>query len=125
MSETLLPYFWIRRNGDTYVPLIPVDEIPSSIGLRDVSTTKDWEHVCRGEMRFLGDHYDHSGNYYTVDILHPTNDPNEQDSSSTSESPSTTPTKRVYASPAKKSNGPQNPESQGGVDKIQVWQGTR
>lgn len=73
MSGSLRPYFWIRRNADTYVPLIPVDELPPSVGLRGISVTKNWEDVCQAEMRFLGDHFDHSGQHYVVDLLNPTN----------------------------------------------------
>lgn len=93
MSETLRPYFWIRRNADTYVPLIPVDELPRSIGLRGISTTKNWEDVCQGEMRFLGDHYDYSGQHYVVDFHNST------------ANAATSPLK-VFRAPDKKDAGP-------------------
>ena len=37
--------------------------------MRGISTTKQLEDVSRGEMRFLGDHGDHNGKYYAVDII--------------------------------------------------------
>lgn len=65
------PFFWVRRNADTYVPLIPIDELPDSVVLKDISATKDWADVCRGEVRFLGDHYGPSGQYHLVEPMKP------------------------------------------------------
>lgn len=112
MSGTGRPYFWIRRNADTYVPLIPLDELPESIGLRGVSITKNWEDVCQGEMRFLGDHYDHDGQHYVVDFLNSTVE--------TTTSPS-----KVFLAPDKKDVGPCGIKVEGGIgdlnaDQIQV-----
>lgn len=74
MPGTIHPYFWIRRNADTYVPLIAIDELPDSISLEGISITKKWEDVCQGEMRFLGDHFDHNGQHYVVEFLKPASD---------------------------------------------------
>ena len=68
MSDTPQPFFWIRRYGDTYIPLIPIDELPPWVTLKGVSTTKEWSDVCQGEMRFLGDHHDQIEGHYDVDI---------------------------------------------------------
>ena len=84
MSESPQPFFWIRRNGDTYVPLIPLDELPPGVSIRGISATKDWLDISHGEMRFLGDHDNHDGVYYVVEV---------QDNNSESEDSSTTPTK--------------------------------
>ena len=69
LTGTPRPYFWIRRNRDTFVPLIPLDELPDYIRLSGVSVTKNWDDVRQGEMRFVGDHHDHSGKYFTVDVF--------------------------------------------------------
>ncbi len=103
------PYFWIRRNADTFVPLIPVDELPGSIGLRGISTTKHWEDVCRGEMRFLGDHYDHNGQHYVVEFLDPTVDA------------ATSPPK-IFRAPDKKDVGPCSVSAKGGIGDLNAEQ---
>lgn len=117
MSETPRPYFWIRRNGNTYVPLIPVDELPSWIGIRGVSTTKDWNNVCQGEMRFLGDHDDHNGSFFVVDVFG-----SADEGSSESESSLATPTEKALTEPDNKEDKAHNTEkTEIGVDQVQVW----
>ena len=70
MSDNVHPYFWIRRNGDTFVPLIPVDELPSWVNIQGASPTQNWEVMCQGApTKFLGDHVDHSGKHYAVDLV--------------------------------------------------------
>ena len=81
--NTLRPYFWIRRNDDTFVPLIPLDELPEYIHLNGVSVTKDWDEVRQGEWRLLGDRFNHSGKHYTADVF------NQPLKTSTSDTPST------------------------------------
>ena len=122
MSEPLQPYFWIRRNGDTFVPLIPVDELPSWVALRGISATKNWQDVCRGEMKFLGDHVDHNGNHYTVDIFrgHAADSEYSHDEFSDSGSSSTTPTETTPKNEAKTTIGSHGGTSSGGVDRVQV-----
>lgn len=116
MPDMTRPYFWIRRNRDTFVPLIPVDELPTSIKLRDISITKNWEDVCQGEMKFLGDHYDHNSNYYVVDVLDPKNDPNVKVHGIHYEGQSTAPVKKVFMAPDIKINASSNAKMSGAID---------
>ncbi|KAL6721373.1 hypothetical protein ACLMJK_000476 [Lecanora helva] len=113
------PYFWIRRNGDTFVPLIPVDELPPWVALRGISATRNWEDLCRGEMKFLGDHSDHNGDHYTVDVFRAYAADYEagQDSASDTGSASATPTAKVDAS------GSNIDQIQANIDKITSSQG--
>lgn len=123
------PYFWVRRDRDTFVPLIPLDELPDSIRLRDVSVTKSWEDICQGEMRFLGDHCDHTGKYYVVDLL---DQPPDADDHANSSEPRIMATaeagKDVFLAQEEKtdeSQGPQEDQTMiGGVkqhnDRVQV-----
>lgn len=120
MSEPLRPYFWIRRNADTYVPLIPLDELPSWIALRGVSSTKNWEDICRGEMRFLGDHYDHNGDHFVVDIVSFTNATAGQDGGSGPGAPLFTPAKGASVGAPQTKTRAKDENANSSVDQIQV-----
>lgn len=121
MSEPPQPYYWIRRNDGTYVPLIPLDELPSWVGLRGVSSTKDWGNVS-WETRFLGDREDRNGRQYVVDIFHDEYPATGQQGDFHSGSSSTTPTKNknVSTGPVTKGDGSREGEMKPGVDQIQV-----
>ena len=97
------------------MPLIPVDELPSSVGIRGVSITKNWNDVCQGEMRFLGDHDVHSGGHFVVDLFR-----SADEGSSESDSSSSTPTEKALTDSDKKADEVKTEEVKTGADQVKV-----
>ena len=68
-AENPQPRYCIRRNNDCYVPLIPVDELPSNICLEGISIHITHAETINLGMQFCGDQPAHNGSHYGVQVF--------------------------------------------------------